>query len=67
VQVNPQSGLIATSDCPVSRLSYYIKGTEPTEYCMAHLNDGSTEETAPEESPKEEAPKKWWKKFVPWM
>lgn len=67
VQVNPQSGLLATSDCPVSRLSYYIKGTEPTEYCMAHLNDGSAEEAAPEESPKEEAPKKWWKKLVPWM
>jgi 1A family penicillin-binding protein len=67
VQVNPQSGLLATSDCPVTRLSYYVKGTEPTEYCMTHLKDSGEDNSLPEAPAEEDAPKKWWKKLVPWL
>ncbi|WP_152446674.1 transglycosylase domain-containing protein [Bacillus sp. THAF10] len=68
VPVNPQTGLLATSDCPVSRMSYYVKGTEPTEYCMAHIPDVEEEEALPEEpAPPEAKPKKWWRKIVPWL
>ncbi|CAG9620088.1 transglycosylase domain-containing protein [Sutcliffiella rhizosphaerae] len=66
VSVNPQTGLLATSDCPVSRMSFYLKGTEPTEYCMAHLKD-IEEDSSPTEPNLEEAPKKWWRRLVPWL
>ncbi|MGM7723589.1 transglycosylase domain-containing protein [Metabacillus sp. Hm71] len=36
VYINPASGKLATKDCPVRRLTYYIEGTEPTEYCQEH-------------------------------
>ncbi|PLT31657.1 transglycosylase domain-containing protein [Peribacillus deserti] len=39
VYVNPASGKLATENCPVSRLTYYVKGTEPSEYCTEHLGD----------------------------
>lgn len=39
VYVNPENGLLATKECPVSRLAYYVKGTEPTKYCMEHLDN----------------------------
>lgn len=37
--VNPSSGLLATEHCPVQRLLYFKQGTEPTEFCHAHLPD----------------------------
>jgi penicillin-binding protein 2D len=36
VYVNPQNGLLATDQCPVKRMTYYIEGTEPTDYCQEH-------------------------------
>lgn len=36
VYVNPQNGLLATDQCPVKRMTYFIEGTEPTEYCQEH-------------------------------
>ncbi|MBM6616797.1 transglycosylase domain-containing protein [Bacillus suaedaesalsae] len=37
VYVNPDNGMLATEGCPVMRLTYFIEGTEPTEYCQDHL------------------------------
>ncbi|RSK29465.1 PBP1A family penicillin-binding protein [Bacillus sp. HMF5848] len=39
VYVNPDNGLLATEDCPVSRLTYFLAGTEPTQYCTVHIKD----------------------------
>jgi penicillin-binding protein 2D len=39
VYINPDSGKLATEDCPVRRFTYYIEGTEPTEYCTEHLKE----------------------------
>lgn len=39
VYINPVSGKLATEDCPVRRFTYYIEGTEPTEYCTEHLTE----------------------------
>ncbi|WP_078378577.1 transglycosylase domain-containing protein [Sutcliffiella halmapala] len=66
VQVNPQSGLLSTADCPVSRMTYYLKGTEPTEFCMAHTENVEEETSLPEE-PTPDKVEKWWKKIVPWL
>ncbi len=35
--INPDNGMLATEDCPIVRLTYYLKGTEPTDYCQVHL------------------------------
>jgi penicillin-binding protein 2D len=36
VTINPQNGKLATESCPVTRISYYEKGTEPTAFCDEH-------------------------------
>ncbi|MEJ9210545.1 PBP1A family penicillin-binding protein [Bacillus smithii] len=37
VAINPLNGKLATKDCPVSVKTYFVAGTEPTEYCTEHL------------------------------
>ncbi|MEH7390104.1 transglycosylase domain-containing protein [Bacillus sp. JJ1474] len=62
VYVNPENGKLATDECPVKRLTYFAKGTEPTEYCTAHL-------LYQEEKPgvKEQPEKKpWYKRLFNW-
>ena len=34
--IDPQTGLLATSDCPIRRATYFETGTAPTEYCTEH-------------------------------
>ncbi|MEH7085321.1 PBP1A family penicillin-binding protein [Neobacillus drentensis] len=62
VYVNPENGKLATKDCPVRRFTYYVSGTEPTEYCTEHLDN---HEALPE---KHKSTKKvpWYKKIMPW-
>lgn len=35
--IDPETGQLATSDCPVRRATYFEAGTAPTEYCTEHL------------------------------
>ncbi|MGJ7910933.1 transglycosylase domain-containing protein [Neobacillus sp. LXY-1] len=37
--VDPTNGKLATKDCPIRRFTYYVAGTEPTEYCTDHIKD----------------------------
>lgn len=37
VYIDPDNGKLATDACPVKRLTYYITGTEPNEYCTDHM------------------------------
>ncbi|GBF12495.1 penicillin-binding protein 2D [Tepidibacillus sp. HK-1] len=61
--IDPESGKIATEDCPNPRLEAFVKGTEPTEYCDLHQNEDK--EPKPIEPPKNESfwsrLKYWWK------
>ncbi|GAA4078369.1 transglycosylase domain-containing protein [Amphibacillus indicireducens] len=34
--VDPQTGLLSDQNCPVSRLMFFVKGTEPIGYCDLH-------------------------------
>ncbi|HXV22453.1 MAG TPA: PBP1A family penicillin-binding protein [Desulfuromonadales bacterium] len=34
--LDPQTGYLATAECPESREEFFIPGTEPTEYCPEH-------------------------------
>lgn len=62
VYINPENGKLATEDCPVRRLTYYVTGTEPTEYCVDHILD--EEEVPSKEKPREKEEKiPWYKKI----
>ncbi|MDQ0218549.1 PBP1A family penicillin-binding protein [Peribacillus cavernae] len=50
VYVNPENGKLATEYCPVKRLTYYVKGTEPTEVCTEHLAESKPHKKAPKKS-----------------
>ncbi|TWD99517.1 1A family penicillin-binding protein [Neobacillus bataviensis] len=60
--VDPDNGKLATKDCPVRRFTYFVKGTEPNEYCTDHLKN------APHDNKKNAEEKKvpWYKKIMPW-
>lgn len=62
VYVDPANGKLATSDCPVKRMTYFLAGTEPEEYCTAHLHDAGPRK------PDEREPKKlpWYKRIFRW-
>jgi 1A family penicillin-binding protein len=36
VQINPETGDLATRDCPKKREEFYVAGTQPTVYCPSH-------------------------------
>ncbi len=58
VKIHPESGKIATKDCPVSATTYFIKGTEPSEHCTLHLDSESKEPDKKSDSP-------WYKRIFP--
>ncbi|MEH7234662.1 transglycosylase domain-containing protein [Bacillus sp. JJ1562] len=64
VYVNPDTGLLPTKDCPVSRLTYYKAGTEPTEYCSANVEDGKKEKPKKDE---EKEKKGFFKRMFDWF
>lgn len=39
VSIDPETGFLATSDCPEKRDEFYIQGTEPSEYCPKHRKE----------------------------
>jgi 1A family penicillin-binding protein len=68
VYVNPDNGMLATETCPIVRLTYYVKGTEPTEYCQDHLPHQFVEEPTMVENEEKEEPgifKKIFNWFTP--
>ncbi|WML50468.1 PBP1A family penicillin-binding protein [Neobacillus sp. PS3-34] len=38
VYIDPSNGKLASKDCPVKRFTYFVTGTEPTDYCTEHLD-----------------------------
>ncbi|MBB5324041.1 1A family penicillin-binding protein [Anoxybacillus tepidamans] len=61
VYINPDNGKLATRACPVKRLTYYIFGTEPTEYCTDHLQKKK------KNKPPKAKPNNWFEKFFEWF
>lgn len=37
--IDPQTGLLATANCPIRRATYFETGTAPTEYCTDHSSN----------------------------
>jgi penicillin-binding protein 2D len=63
VYVNPDNGKLATESCPVARLTYYVAGTEPTEYCTEH-HEGKKDKKKHRQKKEE---KSWFKKWFDWF
>ncbi len=62
VYVNPANGMLATKDCPVRRFTYFVKGTEPVEYCNEHVKNSDSKAAKKKHKHKEP----WYKRIVPW-
>ncbi|ADI28303.1 transglycosylase domain-containing protein [Geobacillus sp. C56-T3] len=58
VYIDPQNGKLATDSCPVKRKTYYLIGTEPTDYCTDHLE---------KKKKKQGDGKSWFEKWFPWF
>lgn len=63
VYVNPENGKLATKDCPVRRFTYFVTGTEPTEYCTEHLKH---KDHGPKKEHHEDKKDPWYKKIFRW-
>ncbi|WP_085522587.1 transglycosylase domain-containing protein [Tuberibacillus sp. Marseille-P3662] len=65
--VDPDTGKLATLDCPNARLTYFVKGSAPQEYCDLHDGDHMRQ---PGEEPKDDRHedkkegKNWFDKFL---
>jgi hypothetical protein len=41
VQIDPETGELATTACPKIISEYYLPGTQPTQFCHLHNNGGT--------------------------
>ncbi|WP_307794925.1 penicillin-binding protein 1A [Alkalihalobacillus sp. BA299] len=65
VFINPKNGLLATDACPVRRMTYFVAGTEPTEYCQDHAPEEEAEAELTEEEVHEK--EKFLDRFIKWF
>lgn len=69
--IDPDSGKLATADCPSRRLEVFLKGTEPKEACPGH--GGSTKPENTEmlqdglQANDREEKRSWWADFKRWL
>lgn len=66
IYIEPETGKIATEDCPVKRLTYFAAGTEPTEYCTTHLPNHENESKENELHPSQKERDSWFKRLFRW-
>ncbi len=64
VYLDPENGKLAADNCPVKRLTYFVSGTEPTEYCTDHLSENEERVKKDKKSKEKESP--WYKKLFEW-
>lgn len=64
--VDPKTGLLATSDCPTARLTYFVEGTEPTEYCSVHMSNTNEKSHDPDQIDEKNKDKGWFDKLFKW-
>ncbi|MBM7095537.1 PBP1A family penicillin-binding protein [Bacillus sp. H-16] len=64
VDINPLNGKLATDACPIQRTSYFLQGTEPTEYCTDHKEGREPGKKAAEP---DEEPSSFIDRFFKWF
>lgn len=69
MKINPDNGRLATDACPTQHISYFVKGTEPVEYCQVHIQNAENINEVKEEIAEiEEAKKeKLMDRFIKWF
>ncbi|MGZ7446041.1 transglycosylase domain-containing protein [Paenibacillus sp. TH7-28] len=65
VYIDPETGKLATKDCPDKKLEVFIQGTEPTEYCEAHGEGKPEPLPEPAQAGKQET-HSWWNDLKRW-
>lgn len=64
--IDPATGLIATSQCPDSRLEVFVRGTEPVQFCDVHGGHPPDEDPFGEDWHEAEKEDGWWQAFKKW-
>ncbi|WP_462405965.1 transglycosylase domain-containing protein [Gracilibacillus sp. Marseille-QA3620] len=62
VEIDPVTGMLADENCPVKRMTYFKKGSEPKEICPLH---GHTEDSTDQNSGTDKEKQPWYKRFWP--
>jgi 1A family penicillin-binding protein len=65
VYVDPETGALAGADCPNARLTPFIRGTEPTEYCTVHGASAEDHDDSPA-PPAAQEDRSWWEHIRRW-
>lgn len=65
VYIDPDTGLLATQDCPERKLEVFIQGSEPTEFCMEHGEAEPQPLPPPTEKERPES-HSWWSDLKRW-
>lgn len=63
VYIDPETGMLATADCPSSRLEAFVKSTEPVEYCTVHGKSPVKNQLGPKGDKQENS---WWSDLKRW-
>ncbi|MNN20952.1 hypothetical protein D3C81_1342570 [compost metagenome] len=63
--IDPETGLLATKDCPDKKLEVFVQGTEPTEFCTAH-GEGESEPLPPPAEEEKKESHSWWNDLKRW-
>lgn len=66
VYIDPETGLLASDKCLTKRYTYFVKGTEPTEYCDGKRPDGDFFEKDHGGQRKEQEQSPWYKRILDW-
>ncbi|OZM56733.1 monofunctional biosynthetic peptidoglycan transglycosylase [Lottiidibacillus patelloidae] len=64
VLVNPQNGKRATEACPIQKMTYYVKGTEPVEFCTEHIKDPRKTKERKNQTEKEDEDDGWFQGII---
>ncbi|WP_310552075.1 transglycosylase domain-containing protein [Paenibacillus glufosinatiresistens] len=62
--IDPQSGKLATADCPGKKLMAFIAGTEPKDYCPLHGKPAKTSPAGQQAADEED--RSWWSDLKRW-
>lgn len=65
VYIDPETGLLATKDCPNKQLEVFIQGTEPTEFCVAH-GEGEPQPLPLPATEERKESHSWWSDLKRW-
>ncbi len=66
VYVDPDSGKLASAQCPNKQLEVFVSGTEPKETCDGHGGEPLVPEPAGTTEIRHEEKRSWWSDFKRW-